>query len=347
MHEACPCGFRLEEYGPEMSDEAVALESLCTQGGSFRLAFRRTAFHRRAENFRQHRIIVAREHGRLVGVIAAAIKDVELAGRCTRAAFLFDLRVHPSLRRRGIARSLVSEATSWSFSRAEIAYTYCVFDNRILPPLARIFGGQEAAGYAYLVIPAVCAGEPDGGALDASFAEVHETMREVVGPFDFYANPTAAMARGAHAGSWMLRRNGSVAGCSAWSNREILAEVVRSVPIPLRVFGALQRSIPRLARAAPLVPRRGQELRSWYLFDFFASDEESAMGLVRTMAGAARREGIDYLYLPHPPGDVRAAGIRERLPRLFSPVIPYRMLARMRDGRVPRIRRLYVDVRDL
>src|SRR4029453_15041371 len=57
-------------YSPEKSEEALALERLCVQGISYRLSFRRSTFHRRAENFPEWRIFTARLEGRLVGVAA-------------------------------------------------------------------------------------------------------------------------------------------------------------------------------------------------------------------------------------------------------------------------------------
>ena len=96
--ERALAGLVLADYAPEESEEAMELERAAEQGVSYRLAFRREAFHRRAEGFAVHRIRTARAGGRLVGIAAAALKDVELHGRRLRAAFFFDLRVRPEVR---------------------------------------------------------------------------------------------------------------------------------------------------------------------------------------------------------------------------------------------------------
>jgi len=97
-------GLVLGRYRPEESGDALALERLCPQGTSYRLSFRRPTFHRRAETYDEWRIVTARLEGSLVGLVAGAIKPVELWGEAMRAAFFFDLRVHPAVRGRGVAR---------------------------------------------------------------------------------------------------------------------------------------------------------------------------------------------------------------------------------------------------
>lgn len=335
----------VEEYHPDMGPEALQLEASCTQGGSFRLGFRRVAFHRRAENFAVHRILVARLGRRMAGVVAVAIKPVELYRRQTSAAFLFDLRVHPSLRGRGIGQRLSSEAIAWGLGRAEIAYTYTMSDNRVVSYLSALFDATDVGSYCYSVIPTGRALPAPLQPARACFREVHEAMRGVSGGFDLYADPSAAMEGGGYVASWMARSGRAVAGCSAWTNREILAEVVESVPLELRALRSLARAFPRFGARFPRIPGDGEVLSSWYLFDYFSTDAALGQDLLRHVASEARGQGVDYLYLSHAPGDPHARAARRD--QLISPLIRYRLLARRRDGATPRIDRFYVDVRDL
>lgn len=335
----------IEEYHPDMGPEALRLEASCTQGGSLRLAFQRVTFHRRARNFAESRILVARLGRRMAGVVAVAIKPVELYGRHTRAAFLFDLRVDPSSRGRGVGRRLSSEAIGWGLGRAELAYTYTMSENRVVSYMSTLFGAADVGSYCYSVIPTGRALPARVESAPSCFQEVHEAMRNVSGPFDLYADPTAAMEGDGYVASWMSRCGRAVAGCSAWTNREILAEVVESVPWPLRALRSLERAFPRLERRFPRVPRDGEVLSSWYLFDYFSTDATLGVDLLRHVASQARQQGVNYLYLPHSPGDPLARAARRDQP--LSPVIPYRLLARMQNGATPRIGRFYVDVRDL
>ncbi len=336
----------LADYRPEESDEALALERACAQGTRYRLSFRRDSFHRRAENFAVHRLFTARAEGRLVGVVAVAVKQAELWGSPVRAAFGFDLRVHPSFRHRGLGRRLFRWALDWGMEHADLAYTYAVAGNRPALEIATSQGGI-AGGYAYLVYPVhrkLATGRP---LAPAGLAEVHAEMRRVEGPFDFYCDPLLEGRMPGHVASWLCGRGLSRAGCSAWSNRGILGEVVESLPLSLRLLGRALEAPPLRRLHLPRIPRPGEELRSWYLFDFFSTDEGVARDLVRGVAGEALDRGIEWLYLPFGLDDPRLGSLRADVPRLFAPTVGYRLVVHRPGGMPEPIERLYVDVRDL
>ena len=333
------------DYRPQESEEALAIERACPQGRTFRLTFARPTFHRRAETFAERRIVAARAGGRLAGVLAVAIKPVTCQGTPARAAFLFDLRVHPHMQGRGITSRLAREALSWAFARAEIAYLYTVAENEAVRRIAHRFrGAREVGGYKYLVVPTAGAREQRAG-LASSFDQVHEALCAARPRFDFYARPSPAPG---YVGSWLWRGAGGAAGCSAWDHRETLAETVAEIPWAYRALSAVDRSWPWRAAGWPRIPRPGETVRSWYVFDFFAHDGASARALLRHVAAEARARGIDYLYLIHQPGDVGIDAVRADHPRLFAPVVPYRLLACVPSGPPPApFANPYVDVRDL
>lgn len=335
-------------YTPDDNLEALDLERNCAQGDSYRISFNRSTFHRRAENFPTRRIITARVDGRLVGLAAAAIKEVTLFGRPETAAFFFDMRVHPDYRSRGIGRRLMQEAVAWGRTRATLLYTYTVAENRIVTAMTKSIAGYEAGGYSYLVYPVYRRVRPRHHASAEGFATVHEAMLKASPPFDFYSRPDCRPGKGGYVASWMIRSGTERAGCSVWNNRGILGEVIESVPFPYKIARAITGRWPVNRIPFPHIPRSGEELRSWYLFDWFATDPLLARDLMRHVAGEALERGIDYCYLPHDPGEPWVEAVRSDIPALFSPVIPYRLLIRREEaaGRV-RIRRLYVDIRDL
>jgi hypothetical protein len=184
-----------------------------------------------------------------------------------------------------------------------------------------------------------------GGRVDrAGFDEAHEAMKQVRGPLDLYAHPGSAVRAAGYAGSWIAGAGHDASGCSAWDNHETLAEIVESIPLPVRALGALGRL---LKAGWPRVPRPGEELRSWHLFDFFATDERRARDLVRRVMAEARARGIDFVYLIHDPGDPMLRLLRAEHSGPFCPTLGYRLLLRASRGVLPPIGRLYVDIRDL
>jgi GNAT superfamily N-acetyltransferase len=341
-----PPDVAIGDYLPTDSEEAVALERLCAQGEGYRLSFRRESFHRRAENFAVHKLFTARRRGRLVGVSAIAVKAAELFGRPVQAAFGFDLRVHPELRGQGLAPCLFAAALRWGLARADLAYTYVMAGNAAAARLALRFG-IEVGGYTYLVLPVLHRREARLRPANASTQEVHAEMRRVAGPFDFYADPLGEGRAPGHVASWLLRIPSGLAGCSAWDNRAILAEVVESLPVPFRLARHVLAAWPLRRWSWPRIPEPGEELRSWYLFDVFATGAEPARELLRAVNAAAAEAGIDWLYLAHGTGESWVGALRAEVPRPFAPLVPYRLIMTCRDAPPPRIGRLYVDIRDL
>jgi len=339
--------FVLAPYRLSDDPEALALERACAQGSRYRMSFRRPTFRRRAENFADHRLVTARIEGKLVGIGAVAFKDVVVAGEPLRAGFGFDARVHPEHRRCGIGHAIGEALEAYGGDRLDLVYAWCIDDNRAMRALAKTLGVRDVGGYAYLVYPTYRDLVPARSPREATLDEVHRMACEVGGPFDFYTDPRAGGRLDGHTGSWLLSDGRHRAGCSAWDNAQILSEVIESLPLPLRLARTLTTA-PGLSRLRwPHIPQPGEALKSWYLFDAFATDPGSARDLIRHVAAEARSRGIDYCYVVHGATDEWVSAVRADLPRPFAPRVPYRLLIRRNRGTVAPLERIYVDVRDL
>ena len=147
----------LGTYAPSDSDEALALDAACAQGGALRLSFRRPTFHARASAYPEHVILTARLDGRLVGTLAVAAKPVDFLGRPARAAFAFDLRVHPEARGRGLARR--PRPRGPRLGAAARGPDVCLYRGRQPRGLPRL-RAHGARGGRWLRLPRLPVGEP-------------------------------------------------------------------------------------------------------------------------------------------------------------------------------------------
>lgn len=337
----------VDDYTPADNAACLMIERLAVQGHTWRLSFRRSAFHRRAGNFETHQVLVARLADRVVGTVAGAVKDVVLFGESAKAAFYFDLRVHPEYRRHHVGRRLTAAIMDWGAQRSDFGYSYFVADNASIHALSALFGVEHAGGYRYLVLPTCRRTAPRTPVLRATLSDVHDAHLATVPPYDLYADPRRGGRTDAWVASWLAGDGRRRAGASVWDNTAILAEVLEGEPLAMRCAARALRTWPWRGLPVPRLPLPGEPLKSWYLFDVFGTDPGLVVDVVRHIAAEAREQDIDWLYLPHVAGDAWPAAVRREVPSIIAPHVAYDLQAKWPRGPFPAIRRPYVDIRDL
>jgi GNAT superfamily N-acetyltransferase len=336
--------IQIEPYTPEMSEACVDLERACPQGSRYRLSFQRTTFHRRAEIFASSRILVARSGERIIATVASARKRVRAHGEEVAATFVFDARVHPEFRGRGLSRrlgaTLHEEANA---AGSVIAYTYCIEENAAIQAVVRPFNMLPAGGYRYLVWPVYRSLGSSSRATSADPRHVHERLLQSDVQFDFYCDPREGGSLVGHVGSFLDEE----AGCSLWSNAGILGEVVESLPPELRMARRVFGIWPVNQWKWPRIPAPGEALQSWFVYDFFARTRAAAVGLMEQVNNLALRSAIDYCYLVVSGTPPWLGWLRARTLRMLSPLVRYRLLVRDARGRQLVFEQPYIDIRDL
>ena len=268
-------------------------------------------------------------------------------GEPLRAAFYFDLRVHPEHRRQGIGRRIFGALTSYAGRESEFGYSSIMADNTTAHRMAEAFRTHVLGTFVYLVFPTHRDRAPRTLVERASMQETHATLLRVAPPYDLYTNPLEGGGADAWVTSFIAREGNRIGGCSVWDNREILGEVVEALPPVVQVAGRLFRAWPLSRAQLPHLPVPGEMLRSWYLFDVFGTDPDIVVDVVRRVTAEARGRGIDWCHVPHVTGDIWVDALRDEVPRLFAPRVPYHVLGASRRGPVAPLRRIYVDIRDL
>jgi GNAT superfamily N-acetyltransferase len=98
-----------------LADPAIDNPALCTlsracpQGSRLRFYHARDDHWERCRHFRETQVRVAEVRGEVIGAASLAFKEVWLADRLERVAYLFDRMVHPAWRRQGVARALLRQ----------------------------------------------------------------------------------------------------------------------------------------------------------------------------------------------------------------------------------------------
>ena len=145
----------LGTYAPSDSNEALALDAACAQGGALRLSFRRPTFHARASAYPEHVILTARLDGR------PSARSRSRPSRWTSSA------APPAPRSRSTsgstprpgARALRPprrEGLAWAQRHADLTYAYAVDDNHAASRVCALMG----RGSRWLRLPRLPVGEP-------------------------------------------------------------------------------------------------------------------------------------------------------------------------------------------
>ena len=338
--------IQIAEYKPEDSEEAVALEAACVQGESLVLKYRRPAFHARSGVYAKHRILCARLDGRLAGIAAWAEKELTLHSRRIRAAYLYDLRVHPDYRKKAVPFHLEHAIFEDIGPAMDCIYTWIAGENeRCLRPAQRLFGMNRVERFTYVVFPVYKRRRVTSDWCAATAEETHRIYLRHNADMDFIPDFEERSLVGL-VSSVRLVKPGSGA-CSLWTNRGLLEEQVVSVPGTYRLLRAVTRPL-RPWMDLPYIPKPEDTLRSWFLFDFTgpagAEGKLETTELMSVVNNLALKEKIQFLYLllqNNSPllGDMRKLGF-------WTYAFPYCFLAKGPMTPDPDDS-IYVDIRDL
>ncbi len=281
-------------FTPQDDESALALEGLCVQGKSLSLRFHRPSFKTRSLQYEHSKIVCAKDGKKLIGIIAGALKPVKLRGQIIEVLYVYDLRVHPDYRRQGVGKKLCAVLVEDLGKQASCLYTLIHGQNNRTYSLAhRYFEPDVAVPLTYVVLPVYKrfkAGDTSGS---TSSLLVHEQYLR--------ANPDAEFLPGFDPGkltgyvdSFLHKEKHT--GCSIWTNEHILAEQVMRIPAYMEVLRILSGPL-RMFWKLPSIPKTGQILQSWFLFDIFADNPQSFRSLLQAVINSALDQEKDFIYI--------------------------------------------------
>lgn len=338
-------GIEIKEYSYEMNAKCIALEKLCPQGKNFKVFYKRTIFHKRAENFDKWKILTAEFKQKVVGVIAFALKNLKICGNPIKGSYFFDWRVHPDFRRSGVGMSLAKEG----FKRAietgsQIEYFYGIDDNEAMQKLAENGIWACLGSYKMLVWPVFKHFKVNFKPRREDPKVIHEKFLNGNKLHDFYSNPFHGGTLQGFKASYSLQGRAS---CSIWSNEGIIDEIILDVPRFYTFLTTFMKLLPFSPYKNLAIPRKGIATRSWVIFDFHASNLDDARELVGFVNNIAKKESIEYLYILNLNDQEMVPFLKKINTRIFSPSITNCLF--VSNPRIPikEFKNIYVDIRDV
>ncbi len=346
--------FRIREATPADNEALLRLEAQSPQGTGISILIDREDYFYRQRLHDRSKVLIAEEEGRLVGIMAFAIKEVLLDGEPVPVAYFYDLRGEASYRRsmkRGLFRLWKACLTEMEEEGAAFIYGHVKSDNNDSMRIATKMDAQVGATFNILSLPSL-PGKP--GDLDDHLDDLEEEIARLdrhVGsrslrPCDFGAAYLRGAELGYLRGIFRIESGDSSAQISAWDLSKIYRGRVLRMPLSLVALGLFLNPLARLF-PVPSVPKVGKQITYLQLFDPVCTGK-NGVALLKTLIQRLRRralaDGIDILTLFAYQDDP----LLPHLPRFIPQnVMHYHTMVRpcKSDG-LPQ-RPLYLDIRDI
>ena len=291
---------------PEDNEQLLAIEHHSPQGRALKLLSERKNYFVRADRFSEHILMVAEDEnsGNILGIMGVGIVKVMLGGKAVNAGLVFDWRSN-SQAASGLTRHMMrlwqgvfAEAKA---HRLDFMFGYIKEDNvRSLGIILRS-GPTVAEDRDFLTIPV-------HRAFARHLDENQPTVEHQIDAVESLAGlHTACRGRDLlplaenpelmqHLHDAYLRARISVRGSSVkiWDSTADYTHRVVSTPWYYQatrpVFKAVSHVLP-----LPHVPRPGEEIREWFLYDFLIEQPEDLPVLLEKARRLATESRVDYL----------------------------------------------------
>lgn len=345
--------FRIREAAAADNDALLRLEAQSPQGTGISIVIDRDDYFYRSRLHECGKVLVAEEKGDIVGIMAYAIKEVLIEGVAERVAYFYDLRGEMAYRRsmkRGLFRLWKAVLAEMEEAGARFIYGHVKADNVDSMTISTKMGAQPAATFDILTLPTLRGRtiglDPHLSELDEEAARIESFVGErTLRPLDLSVPYRRGVELGYLRGVYRLDEDSSFAQVSVWDLSKIYRGRVLRMPLSLRLLGALLNPLAHVA-PVPAVPRVGEQIAYWQLFDPICSGEHGRKllrRLIQQIRRNAHSEGIDVVALFAYQDDPWVT-----LPHFFpNRVLHYHtMVIPLSSDRLP-VAPLYLDIRDI
>ena len=308
--------------------ELLSIEKMCPQGTSLVLSFDRTPdFFSRSRIYEAYRIYVAEEEGKPVGTVGLAEKNIRIDGKEEKAAYIYDVRVHPDHRGKGIGSQLVERSLNEA-SEADLAYAVIAQDNTPSIALFRKLGFDNVGSFNLLNVPVFRRKERPSSRYVRTLTskdvpQIVDLLNNYYANHDFYTGYDAEslLARIERlqgyglVGIYGIEEGGKISACGGlWDYSKIFRVTAVGVSRKLAVLRYLLRLIGMFKETAKL-PSMGEPFRLMYVTDLACvGGPETARMLIDYFLGIAHAQNSNFLCFALHPTDPLVPVIRKYKP---------------------------------
>jgi hypothetical protein len=277
-----------------------------------------------------------------VGVAAWTAKDVKLHGEKIKAVYLYDTRVHPDYRKKGISHHLMKSLLRDIGTKHDCIYTHVSGDNkRCLKPTQHLLGLKFAIAFTILVIPVYKKQRTKVDWRLSTVSQIHKGYAKRNPDVEFMPHFNEKLLLG-YVRSLSLG-DSEKTGCSVWTNEGLLSEQVVRIPLHYQVERFLTDLLRPIIKL-PYIPRPKEKIRSWFLFDLYADSRDSLRQLMTVLKNQAYERNRQFLYIRVQDNDPMMEELTAAEFRVYK--VPYYFLAK--GAKLPlKNDRIYWDIRDL
>jgi Acetyltransferase (GNAT) family len=332
--------LKIEAYSSEDNFQALELEKHCIQGRSFALSFIRPTFHARSQVYDNYKIFCAKLDEKLIGVFAAAEKKVTLNNEPVRALYFYDCRIHPEYRHNGIAKRLTETLVESFGKEIKCYYTLIAGQNERAFQLAcKGFGAKVVIPLTYLIFPVYKKYNFNSYVKTTTAQEIFNNFISNQNK-QFIPDSNLNNLTG-YVNSWL--QNDYEAGCSVWTNENLLSERIEKIPFRFNIYKKLSGALIPFV-ALPQIPGKKEILQSWFLFNFYCTGIQSAENLLKHINNQALQKGKKFIYVLLQNDDPLLSILKKIRLRRFE--LPYSFLVKG-DKMPAKSANIYIDIKDL
>ncbi|HVP92112.1 MAG TPA: GNAT family N-acetyltransferase [Acidobacteriota bacterium] len=337
--------------------ELLDLEKMCPQGTSLVLQFDRSPdFFLRSRVYDNYKVYVAEEEGKIVGTVGATLKEISMNEESVKGVYIYDLRVHPAFRGRGIGSKLAQQVIAEE-DKAGLAYGIIVEDNYPSVALFKRSGFQNIHNLILLNVPLYKRQEKISGKIremtvdDApsvvNLINDHCRNHDLFAPLSVnnFLEKTRRLTDYGFQGVQVAEAENQIVACAGlWDYSRILRTSVLRVTARLKMLTYVLRFANLFTNTMKL-PSVGESFRLMYVTDFaFTGEVSPVRELIKHCISLSYSRGCNFLVFPLDPLNPAIPLIEK-----YRPVrISYHIYAKsLREKTLSTQRMIFVDAMDL